>query len=265
MGQISHNGNEYIDGKYGQHIKWFESENTYIDYASDEDNQHNLPNVAYCELEETVKYNWELPVQEEIVLSVNKNPNFYRLLHESGIGEESTIDGETGYTTQDLANIQLSEMICSQQTSADEDEKGRSISIFFRYMDVMGGDPANDGYEGDDYIVGEGYGYDRNQIVSEEDSLDLTEFQYFTITEIPDNFFNNCRALTKIVIPSTVTVIGRYAFHDCGSLTSITILNEEQDVDIDQEAFAYAGTIFTSEEEYDLDYYGGATPIQFIE
>lgn len=34
------------------------------------------------------------------------------------------------------------------------------------------------------------------------------------------------------------------AFHDCGSLTSITILNDENNVNIDQEAFAFAGTLF---------------------
>ena len=129
-------------------------------------------------------------------------------------------------------------------------------------MDVGKGDPQNDNYAGDDAIVGEGYGYDRNQRVGTQDALDLTEFQYFTITEIPDYFFSNCRALTKIIIPSTVTYIGPNAFHDCGSLTSITIMNNEEDVDIDPEAFAYAGTIFSSTSTwYDLDYYGGATPI----
>lgn len=264
MGQITHSENEYIDGKYGQYIKWFESENTYIEYATDEDNQHNLPNVAYCELEEKVKYNWEMP--SEIVLSADKNPNFYNLLHLSGIGEESTIDGETGYTTQDLANITLSEMTVGTDTSENPDEKGRNISIFFRYMDIAGGMPGGDDvYEGDDDIVGRDYGYDRNQRVSTQDALDLTEFQYFTITEIPDDFFNNCRALTKIIIPSTVAYIGHNAFHDCGSLTSITIMNNEEDVNIESDAFAYAGTIFSSPSSwYDLDYYGGATPIQFI-
>ena len=129
-------------------------------------------------------------------------------------------------------------------------------------MDVAGGMGVDDSYAGDDAIVGEGYGYDRNQRVSTQDALDLTEFQYFTITEIPDDFFNNCRALTKIIIPSTVTHIGKNAFHDCGSLTSITIMNNEEDVNIESNAFAYAGTIFSSQSSwYDLDYYGGATPI----
>ena len=50
------------------------------------------------------------------------------------------------------------------------------------------------------------------------------EFKYFTsVTKLPDNFFNGCRNLKYISIPSSVTTIGDDCFSGCESLSSIDI------------------------------------------
>ena len=44
-----------------------------------------------------------------------------------------------------------------------------------------------------------------------------------SVTEIGDDAFYNCDALTSVTIPNSVTEIGDDAFENCGSLTSVTI------------------------------------------
>ena len=43
------------------------------------------------------------------------------------------------------------------------------------------------------------------------------------VTTFADNCFEDCRGLTSITIPSSVTSLGKYCFADCRGLTSITI------------------------------------------
>ena len=45
------------------------------------------------------------------------------------------------------------------------------------------------------------------------------------------NAFSNCRGLTSITIPNSVTSIGRFAFKNCSGLTSITIPNSVTSID----------------------------------
>ena len=45
----------------------------------------------------------------------------------------------------------------------------------------------------------------------------------YIVTTFADNCFEDCRGLTSITIPSSVTSLGKYCFADCRGLTSITI------------------------------------------
>jgi hypothetical protein len=45
------------------------------------------------------------------------------------------------------------------------------------------------------------------------------------VTNIGKYAFLNCRSLTSVTIPNSVTKIGSYAFYNCSSLTSVTIPN----------------------------------------
>ena len=52
----------------------------------------------------------------------------------------------------------------------------------------------------------------------------FTEFKYFAgIAEIPDNAFNGCSALWKIVLPENVQTIGGSAFYGCKGISSIVL------------------------------------------
>ena len=62
-----------------------------------------------------------------------------------------------------------------------------------------------------------------------------------SVTSIGDYAFRNCRALTSVNIPNSVTSIGDYAFYYCSGLTSITIGNSVKS--IENYAFAYCSKL----------------------
>lgn len=58
----------------------------------------------------------------------------------------------------------------------------------------------------------------------EKNIVSFDEFEYFSsVTEIPDNLFENCKNLVSVKLPESVTRIGHSAFSDCISLKSIVI------------------------------------------
>ena len=60
----------------------------------------------------------------------------------------------------------------------------------------------------------------------------------YNVTEIEDNGFKNCKQVTAIVVPNTVTHIGQCAFWGCTSLKSIT-LPDEATVEISRGSYGF--------------------------
>ena len=72
-------------------------------------------------------------------------------------------------------------------------------------------------------ISGATYQYDSNSKYYHYYIPSSIKSVIITGENIPSNAFLNCRDLTSITIPDSVTSIGEYAFGNCSSLTSITI------------------------------------------
>lgn len=46
------------------------------------------------------------------------------------------------------------------------------------------------------------------------------------VTKIADNAFQSCSGITQVVLPESISSVGKYAFADCGSLTAISFNSE---------------------------------------
>ena len=53
----------------------------------------------------------------------------------------------------------------------------------------------------------------------------------YCVASIENGAFNNCRGLTSVTIPDSVTSIGENAFNECYGLTSITIPNSVKTIE----------------------------------
>ena len=73
----------------------------------------------------------------------------------------------------------------------------------------------------------------------------LTYADFEGVTEIPDNAFENCSALTSVEIPNTITSIGSSAFKSCSSLTNLTFQENSTLTEINNSAFAYCSNLTT--------------------
>ena len=225
--------NEYESGRYGTHLKYFQSLDDYNDYVDSSTTVKVKPNVSFCDDQtQYVKYNWQ---QDTIVLTPTSNPTAYKILTAANIEPSSS----KGFTIDDLASITLNDIYCE--------------------------DGGSNGFEGEDFVHGgwaELTEEERETVYSDDfcseatsiffcygkgeynngelEEWEFPEFQYFTgITSIPDSLFDCCLALTKIIIPPSVTSIGSYAFHDCWFLTDITILNSYDNVRIVDDTYDY--------------------------
>ena len=66
-------------------------------------------------------------------------------------------------------------------------------------------------------------------------NLDGYDVEYYTL-KLPEYALYNCKSMTSVTIPNSVTNIGKAAFRSCGSLTSVTIPNSV--IIIGNEAFS---------------------------
>lgn len=66
-------------------------------------------------------------------------------------------------------------------------------------------------------------------------------FKKYQVTSIGNCAFENCDALTSVIIPGGVTSIGEKAFFDCEGLTSIKIPNSV--TSIPKEAFSFCSSL----------------------
>lgn len=216
--------NEYDNGLYGDHIKYFETETAYQTYKQAGKNVF-IPNVAYANTEMIVHYNWDDDIiydPDEIVLTEDTNPTVYNLLY--NIGEIYPSDESIGFTVRDLASITENDIY--KMHISDPEETEFSASIFSRYQQAPGGNYTPRVTESMDGETIEPWTFD--------------EFKYFTgLTRLPSNFFRGCPGLQSITLPHTIKTVEYYAFHDCYELSRITLLSH---VTFEKESMTYVGS-----------------------
>ena len=251
--------NEYESGRYGTHLKYFQSLDDYNDYVDSSTTVKVRPNVSFCDGNiKYVKYNWQ---QDTVVLSATTNPTAYKILTAANI----TPTNPAGFTVADLAAITLDDIYCQNAGSGgfESNEKGFVSGGWAELTPEERKDLYDDEFCSQGYSIFFCYGNgDSGRDMTWASEWEFPEFQYFTgITSIPSNMFRNCKGLTRIVIPSSVTYIGGNAFCNCYSLTNITILNSQNnisivdynynndDYDYDDSAFVYTGWLPNGDED----------------
>lgn len=249
--------NEYESGRYGRHLKYFQSLNDYNDYLDSSTTVKVRPNVAYCDENiKYVKYNWE---KDTVVLTAIDNPTAYKILTAANI-EPSTSEG---FTISDLAAITLDDIYCEHGGSSGFEGADFVHGGWAELTDEERENLYNNDFCSEGYSIFFCYGQGEWEN-GEPKEWEFPEFQYFTgITSIPEKMFSNCKGLTSITIPSSVTTIGEAAFHNCYILTEVIILNSQNNVsivdynynnDYDDSAFIYTG--FTPNGDYEDEAWG---------
>lgn len=193
--------NEYDNGLYGDHIKYFETETAYQTYKHDVKKVRSLPNVAYANTEMIVHYDWDDDIiydPDEVVLTETSNPTVYTLLYNANFKPS---DESKGFTVRDLASITESQI----------------------YTKIISEDPGNYTIYGSIFSQ---YKYTTNYNDNKSNSWSFDEFKYFTgLTQLPPHFFRSCSGLVSITLPHTIETVGYQAFHDCYSLMNVSLLS----------------------------------------
>lgn len=63
------------------------------------------------------------------------------------------------------------------------------------------------------------------QFYNKRNVTKFDEFQFFTgLSQVPGNCFSHCMGLVRISMPSNLTTVAGLSFHNCTSLTTLTML-----------------------------------------
>ena len=132
----------------------------------------------------------------------------------------TSIENDTFSGCSGLTNITLPDSITSIRNSAFSDCSSLTEIVIPEHVTSIGWDA----FSGCSSLIkitmpipGEAY--------SSALPISVKEVIITSGSSIPSNFFNNCKGLTNITIPESVTTIKEAAFYGCSSLTEIKIPN----------------------------------------
>ena len=148
-------------------------------------------------------------IKDGVILSLH-----FKISEEAEIGESYnvTISSESG----DVIDKDLNSVILNAKSSIEvveaEIKEPNAIDDFEYELTADG--IIITAYNGSttDVIIGESYEVDG---------------EIYNVVEIAESAFEGNETITSIVIPETVEIIGDYAFYDCTSLVSVTVLGKE--------------------------------------
>ncbi|MDE6048239.1 MAG: leucine-rich repeat protein, partial [Paramuribaculum sp.] len=104
------------------------------------------------------------------------------------------------------------------------------------YEIVEGGEGSEEGSKGDSYlkVIGGNPDPDGNLTVPSEVEI---KGKKYPVTEIEEGAFEGNTEIKKVVVPETVTSIGKEAFKGCTSLTEVVTEDGEDPIEIAEDAF----------------------------
>lgn len=196
-----------------------DSGNTIIQYIQQDTNDY------------VVAYNWST-TNAKSVITEESNPDVYNILTTCNYPHTGPNEG---YTAADLAAI-TSITAYNNTDEAQFSSQDNKCSIFSFY-----GNEKNN-YDSKTYIdfTSNAYEYNGPNTPNYVQSWAFNEFKYFTgLTELPDYCFNNCTTLTEITLPSTITSVGKRAFHDCWSLEKLNTQGRINEINWNNKALLY--------------------------
>ena len=73
-----------------------------------------------------------------------------------------------------------------------------------------------------------------------------------TLTDIAESAFSSCKGLLRVILPASVSLVGKYAFSACSAMTAVQVLNPTCEI------YDYNGTLGTNT-QVTIHGYAGST------